>query len=637
MPTSADLVVYGGTSAGIMAAVQMRRSGGSVVLLEPGDFLGGLTASGLGYTDKGNTASIGGIAAEFYRRVYAKYNGTTLKPTSPARFTFEPHVASTVFADMLHEARVPVAYRARLASVTKSGNRLVRLVTDGGTAYTGKMFVDATYEGDLMARAGVAHTTGREGNAKYAETLNGVQLRSGHQFAYDIDPYNVPGSPGSGLLPGVSAAALAPKGTGDGHVQAYNYRMCLTRASNRIPFPKPAGYDPRHYDLLLRYIQAGYPGPFFTASDVGGGKTDSNNYGAVSTDFIGGSDGYPTASFTQRQSIADAHRAWQQGLMWFLANDPRVPLGIRNLVGSYGLAADEFTGTGGWPPLMYVREGRRMVSAYVMTEHNCAGRTTAPDAVALASYNMDSHNCQRLVVDGVVRNEGDVQVAPPRPYPVSYRSIVPVESQCANLLVPCAVSASHIAYGSIRMEPVFMALAQSAAIAAKLAIETGGAVQWLSYPTLKSRLMAAGQLLAWPDLAPGEVIVDNAAPTGISTAGTWYTSRSVSGYYGPDFVHDGNTNKGTTRLRFRPSLATSRKYTVYLRWTAASNRATNVPVDIVHAGGTTTKTVNQRLQGGQWVSLGSYSFAAGTTGSVLIRTSGTNGYVIADAVRFTPS
>ena len=630
---TADLVVYGATSGGLAAAIQARRMGRTAVVLEASNHVGGLSTGGLGQTDSGTAASIKGIAGEFYRRIYAKYNGTAVTPTSPTRMTFEPHVAGAVFEDMLAEAGVVVYLGTRLASVTRSGNRIVAVATEAGQEFRAPMWVDASYEGDLMHRAGVAWTVGRESNATYGETINGVQLRSGHQFTLPVSPYIVDGNPASGPLPGVSAQPLAPAGSGDDLIQAYNYRMCLTQAAGRIPFPRPAGYDPIRYELLLRHIQAGATGPFFTTHIVGGGKTDSNNNGAFSTDFIGANYPYPTASYAARESMAADHTTYQQGLMWFLANDPRVPASIRASTASWGLAPGEFTSNGGWPTQLYVREARRMLSAYVMTERHCRGQEVAADPVGLASYTMDSHNCQRLVVNGLVRNEGDVQVGVPGPYGISYRSIVPVESQCANLLVPVCLSASHIAYGSIRMEPVFMILGQSAATAAMLALAAGSAVQQVPYATLSSRLLADGQLLRWPPPAgPGEYIVDS-RDAGVTRAGTWVSSTSIGGYHGRDYEHDGNTAKSVNRLRFRPSLAAG-TYQVYLRWTADPNRASNVPIDIVHSGGITNRVVDQRASGGQWVPMGTYSFAAGTAGSLLIRTESTNGYVVADAARW---
>jgi hypothetical protein len=623
----ADLVVYGATSAGIVGAVQARRMGRTAVILEPGNHLGGLSTGGLGMTDSGTSAAIKGIAGEFYRRINEKYTGSAATP----RFTFEPHVAGAVFDDLLAEAGVPVYLGMRLTAVTKTAGRITRVACENGQAFEGPMWMDASYEGDLMHRAGVAWTVGREGNATYGETINGVQLRGGHQFNHPVDPYVVAGNPASGLLPGISAAPLAPAGTGDTLIQAYSYRMCLTKVADRIPFARPAGYDPMRYELLLRYVQAGWTGPFFTTHGVGGGKTDSNNNGAFSTDFIGANYAYPTAGYAARESIAADHRTYQQGLMWFLANDPRLPAPVRTSTAAWGLARDEFTATGGWPPQLYVREARRLRSAYVMTERNCRGQEVVPDPVGLASYTMDSHNCQRLVVGGVVKNEGDVQGGVPAPYPISFRSIVPTESQCANLTVPVCLAASHIAYGSIRMEPVFMILAQSAATAAVLALAAGSAVQAVPYAELRGWLLADGQLLRWP---PGEIILDSRAAAGVTRAGPWMSSTAVGGYYGPDYEHDGNTAKGVCRLRLRPTLPAAGQYAVYLRWTAHENRAGNVPVDVVHSGGLTTRVVDQRRDGGTWVSLGSFAFPAGTGGSVLIRTEATNGYVVADAARF---
>lgn len=479
-----DLVVYGATPAGLAAAVQMRRLGGSVLVLEPSRHVGGMTTSGLGASDVGNDSAIGGIAAEFFRAV--------------GGHTFAPHQASAAFAAMLEAEKVRVVLGVRLRSVEKRHDRITRLVATDGTTYAGRMFLDAGYEGDLMAAAGVSFTTGREGNDQYDETLNGVQHLDRIQFDRRVDPYLRPGSPASGLLPGISAATLAPNGTADDSIQAYNFRMCLTRAENRIRFTKPEDYDPLRYELLLRYLHAGNRGPFFTTAQMGHGKTDSNNRGAVSTDLIGGSQGYPTGTYAERERIVADHRAYQQGFLWFLANDPRVPEPVRRSVGSWGLAADEFTATDGWPPQLYVREARRMVSDYVMTEHDCLGAVHASDSVGLASYWMDSHNCRRLVVDGAVTNEGNVQARVLAPYPVSYRAIVPRAAECTNLLVPVALSASHIAYGSIRMEPVFMILGQSAATAAHLALRTGSSVQKVSVTALQRQLRADRQYLERP-------------------------------------------------------------------------------------------------------------------------------------------
>ena len=501
-----DVCVYGGNASGVAAAVQAQRMGKKAVVLEPGGHLGGLTAGGLGNTDIGNKRAIGGIAREFYGRVGKKYGVNE-------EWRFEPRVAEQVFREMVREAGVPVHFQQFLRSVEKKGARLVSLTTESGLTVRAKVFIDATYEGDLMARAGVKYHVGRESNAAYDETLNGVQVRNTHQFDRPVDPYVVEGDPKSGLLPGINPGDPGKQGEGDRRVQAYNFRLCLTNdPANRIPFEKPAGYDPREYVLLSRYLKAGFPESevfrkFDPIRNTGSGenpsryvKVDKNNHGGLSTDFIGRNYDYPEADYATRERIFQEHVTYQKGLMWFLGNDPSVPERIRTRWSQWGLCRDEFPETGGWPHQLYVREARRMISDVVMTEHHCRGKQVAEDAVGLAAYTMDSHNCQRFVQDGRVRNEGDVQVGGAPPYPISYRSIVPREAECENLVVPVCLAASHIAYGSIRMEPVFMILGQSAATAAVLAMEGKTTVQDVSYEALKQRLLRDKQILAWvPD------------------------------------------------------------------------------------------------------------------------------------------
>ncbi len=491
-----DVCVYGGTSAGIAAAVQASRLGRSVAVAAFGRQIGGMSASGLGATDTGNSAAIGGLARDFYRRAGARYG-------QPETFRFEPHVATEVFDEWVAEHAIAVHREQRLRSVTRDGDRIVELRMECGTRFRAEMFIDATYEGDLLARAGVSWFAGREGNAAYGETLNGVQFRSGHQFRVPIDPFVVPGDPASGLLAGISTDPPGTQGDGDHRIQAFNFRVCLTTAQDRLPFPKPGGYDADRYALLLRYIEAGIFDVLGNNQPMPNGKTDLNNNGAVASDNIGRNYDWPDGDYGSREAIFQDHVNYQQGLLWFLANDERVPEAIRATVGAYGLPRDEFPDTGGWPHELYVREARRLVSDYVMTEHDCRGTTTVGDSVGLASYTMDSHNCKRVVVDGHPRNEGDVQAPTPSPYPISYRSIVPRASECANLLVPVCLSSSHIAYGSIRMEPVFMLLAQSAATAAALAIDAGVSVQEVDYAALHRQLRRDRMVLEWPPPAGG--------------------------------------------------------------------------------------------------------------------------------------
>jgi hypothetical protein len=523
---ASDVCVYGGTSAGIAAAVTAARLGHSVTVAAFGRKIGGLSASGLGATDTGRIAAIGGLSREFYRRVGAHYE-------LPETFRFEPHVAEAVFEAWVAEHGFDVHREQRLHTVRMSRDRILELRMESGLRFRARMFIDATYEGDLLARAGASWFAGREGNAAYGETLNGVQFRSGHQFRVPIDPYVEPGDPSSGLLQGISADPPGATGEGDHRIQAFNFRVCLTTAADRLPFPRPRRYDPDRYALLLRYIEAGIWDVLGNNQPMPGGKTDFNNNGAVSSDNIGRNHDWPDTDYRERERIFQDHVTYQQGLLWFLANDERVPAAVRAEVNRYGLPRDEFADTGGWPHDLYIREARRLVSEYVMTEHDCRGNTSIDDPVGLASYTMDSHNCKRVVVDGKARNEGDVQVGVPAPYPVAYRSIVPRAGECENLLVPVCLSSSHIAYGSIRMEPVFMVLAQAAATAASLAIEADVPVQEVDYAALRRRLLRDRAVLEWPPPPPGLSIEAPELRPGVgATVEVTLTNDDVEAYEG---------------------------------------------------------------------------------------------------------
>jgi hypothetical protein len=512
-----DVVVYGGTSAGIVAAVQTARMGKSVVLISPQRLLGGMTTNGLGATDSFDNNAIGGVAREFYRRIKTYYDDAQVWPhvdrakydgyrkDDDAMWRFEPHVAEEIFDDMLREANVTVVQESRLdrgaGGVALDGQRIVSLRTEpAGDEYRAKMFVDATYEGDLLAAAGVSFTIGRESNATYGETLNGVQKArnvKNHRFLKAVDPFVTPGDSSRGLLYGVSADEPGEEGEGDHRIQAYCFRMCMTNvASNRRPFAKPADYDESRYELLLRNFEAGDGRTPINIVMMPNGKTDTNNNHAVSTDHIGANFDYPEASYERRAEIVADHLAWQRGLMWTICSHPRVPDNVRQYMAPWGLAADEFTDNDGWPTELYIREARRLVSDYVMTEHDCRRQRVPSDPVGMGTYNMDSHNCQRYVdPSGHAANEGDVQESTHGAYVISYRSIVPRRGEAENLLVPVCISASHIAYGSIRMEPVFMILGQSAATAAGEAINADVAVQDVDYNRLRERLVADGQAL----------------------------------------------------------------------------------------------------------------------------------------------
>ncbi len=510
-----DVVVYGGTSAGVMAVIQTARMGKRPVLIEPSQHVGGLTVSGLGFTDAGDKSKIGGLAREFYGRIKRHYDQPSAwkferpehyaryRPDDDAMWTFEPHVAEATIMKMLEEAQVPVVRGQRLnrtGGVLGTGTRITSIRMETGEIYEGRMFIDATYEGDLMAAAGVTYTVGRESNAQYGETLNGVQKTLNlynHRFLKPVDPYRVPGDSASGLLPGVQGESPGEDGRGDHRVQAYCYRMCMSLVpENRVPFPQPKDYDERRFELLFRVFESGDLRLPFSPDMMPNGKSDTNNLGAMSTDNIGMNYAYPEASYARRDEIVHDHRDYQQGLMWTLANHPRVPEAIRRQMASWGLAGDEFVDNGHWPYMLYIRESRRLVGQYVMTEHDCRRTRQVADSIGIGSYNMDSHNTQRYVTsDGHTANEGDVQVSPGGPYSISYGAIVPRRGEVENLLVPVCVSASHIAYGSIRMEPVFMILGQSAATAAVLADERQVSVQDVEYAELGPRLIADGQVL----------------------------------------------------------------------------------------------------------------------------------------------
>jgi hypothetical protein len=519
---TSDVVVYGGTSAAIAAAVQATRMGLSVTVVSPDIRLGGLTSGGLGQTDIGRKEAFGGIALEFYRDVHRWYSDpahwTRQKPSDyrpegqcagtkdgASMWTFEPSAAQAIIEGWVERDGFTVVRGARLdrgeGGVVSEDGRIVSFRTEDGRVFRGRMFIDATYEGDLMAAAGVSYTVGRESNDVYGETLNGCQPKQGwHKFVAGVDPYVVKGDPSSGLLPGIDPEPLKPEGTGDRRVQAYCFRMCLTDdPENRIPFAKPAAYDERNYELLLRNYEAGKKGFPWINARMPNRKTDTNNRTGFSTDFIGQNHAYPEASYAEREKIVRAHLEYQKGLMWTLAYHPRMPEEIRKHVSRWGTCRDEFPdGYGdGWQKQLYVREARRMVGDYVMTEANCRGTRLAPRSVGMAAYGMDSHHVRRYVgADGFVQNEGDVEVGCPGPYPIDYGSLVPKRGECANLLVPVCVSASHIAYGSIRMEPVFFALGQSAATAAAIALADSVAVQDVAYDKLSKRLLADGQVLS---------------------------------------------------------------------------------------------------------------------------------------------
>ena len=490
-----DIVVYGGTAAGVIAAVQAIKMGKRTAIIEPSKRIGGLSSGGLGDTDTGDKSVIGGLSREFYTRLGSKY-----RKDEPV-WLFEPKMALAVFQDFIKEYNIPVYYQERLSlidGVLRSGDKIDRIMMESGKIFQASVFIDTSYEGDLMAKAGVTYTTGREANRIYDETYNGIQtaVATKNQLPSGIDPYRIKGDPSSGLLPNVHPKLEIVDGEGDNKIQAYCFRMCLTdNPDNRIMIDKPEGYDEQEYELLFRSIEAGQD-IFFKLHMMPNRKTDSNNHNGFSTDYIGMNYSYPEADYEERDRIIKAHEVYQKSLVWTLQNHPRVPTEIQEFYKPWGLPKDEFTENGHWSPQLYIRESRRMLSEMVMNEHHITLREPVLNPIGMGSYAMDSHNVQRHVdANGYVMNEGDVQIHLDKPYSISYDSIVPKEKECSNLLVPVCLSSSHIAYGSIRMEPVFMVLGQSAATAAVFAIEEEKSVQRIDLTKLALRLQEDGQVL----------------------------------------------------------------------------------------------------------------------------------------------
>lgn len=634
-----DICVYGGSSAGVIAAYTAKKLNKSVIVIEPGKRLGGLTSGGLGYTDIGNKYAISGISRDFYRRVgkhYGKFE----------TWIFEPGVAEKVYHQYVKEAALDIVYDHRITEASKTAGKVTEIKLEsstGGapkvTTVRAKMYIDCSYEGDLMARAGISYTVGREANAQYGETYNGVQLLNKHQFPDGIDPYKIPGKPESGVLWGISTEPLAAQGSGDKKVQAYNFRICLSNnPENRIPITRPEGYDSTRYELLIRLVKHHTPGDlngFLKFDRMPNNKTDINNNNAFSTDMIGMNYDYPEADYATRARITKEHELYNKGLLYFIGHDPRMPEHLRKQMLEWGYPKDEYTQFGNWSPQMYVREARRMVGAYVMTQANCQGKETVEDGVGMAAYTMDSHNCQRIIVNGMVKNEGDVQIGGFGPYPIAYRSIIPKKEDCGNVLVPICLSASHIAYGSIRMEPVFMVLGQSAATAASMAIDAKQTVQDVDIAKLKATLRQRPLAVN----ATAEILVDNDDQSQVTVTGDW--KKINRGAYGPSaYVAE----KGASgAIRFTPNVVNAGTYRIYSYVPKQADMTQHTSIK-VSADGKSVKPVDfaasaVKVEGqtsGEWVDLGTVKLAKGKKGYVEITTEGADGTVLADAVLFIP-
>lgn len=636
-----DVVVYGATSGGVMAAYTAKKMGKSVLLIEPGRYVGGLTTGGLGFTDIGNKYAITGLSRDFYRRIGAHYGKLE-------QWIFEPHVATQTYQHYIDEANLKIAFQHRLVSVNKQDGSIKNIVIEssvkpGKTSYKiikATMFIDCSYEGDLMAKAGVSYFTGREDNSLFNETYNGVQLRDKHQFPDGISPYKIPGDAESGLLWGISNQSLQPRGSGDKKIQTYNFRLCLTNnPANRIDVTKPANYDASKYELLLRVIEKTQPknlGTFLKIDYMPNSKTDINNNGPFSTDMIGMNYDFAEADYTNRSHIQKAHEDYVKGLIYFIGHDERMPKHLREMMQQWGYPKDEYTTNGNWSPQMYVREVRRMNGMYVMTQANCEAKEIVDDGVGMAAYTMDSHNCQRLVVNGMVKNEGDVQVGGFGPYPIAYRSIIPKASECKNLLVPVCLSASHIAYGSIRMEPVFMVLSQSAAVAAVMAIDSKQNVQQVDVKQLQQTL----KVNPLADNGVAEILVDNDDVNNVQITGQW--NKEKRGSYGPSmFIDDGKSGQ-EKEISFSPQVLTAGNYKVYAYFPKVPNASAQTYITLFDGNKekvVIVKDADIRVEGqtaGEWVVLSNMTLPKGKKAFVSITNKKATGEIIADAVLFVP-
>lgn len=678
----ADVIVYGGTSAGVIAAVQAKRMGKSAVIVGPDKHLGGLTSGGLGWTDTGNKEVIGGLSRDFYHRIWLQYQkpetwkfqkqdsyggrgqGTpAVDGKNRTMWIFEPHVAEQVYEEYVRENMIPIFRDEWLdrkqGSADQQGvniveGRIKSITMLSGKTFHGKMFIDATYEGDLMAAAKIDYHVGREGKDVYGEDWNGVQTGElFHRHHFDaipgkvrIDPFVKPGDPSSGVLPRVSPNPPGEKHAGDHRIQAYCFRMCLTNdPANRIPFPKPDNYDPAQYELLRRIFDAGWRETFGKFDPIPNHKTDTNNHGPMSTDNIGMNYGYPDGSYAERRAIIKEHEDYQKGWLYFIANDRRVPAKVRQDMQKWGLPKDEFTDNGNWSHQLYIREARRMVGNFVMTENELKQRKPTPKPIGMGSYTIDSHNVQRYITpEGYVQNEGDIGVKC-LPYQIAYGSLIPKKKQCENLLVPVCVSSSHIAFGSIRMEPVFMILGESAATAACQALDADVAVQDIDYEKLKSTLIKNGQVLEYTAHATGNgidprklkgVVVDD---RDAELTGKWINSTSHPSYLGVGYQHDGNSGtdkEGVCSARFVTELPSPGRYEVRLIYPPNKNRASNVLVKIEFME-REDHTINQKIvpkDRGLFHSLGTWDF--GQYGIVTVTNENANGYVVIDGVQWIP-
>ncbi len=656
---SADLVIYGGTPAGIAAGVTAAREGASVVIVEPTKWIGGMVTGGLAKSDIGKQETIGGFPLEFFTRAAKGYDPKFM-------WYAEPKANMKAFQDLLAEAKVKVITGQRLKAVQHANARITSFTTEDGTTFEAKQFVDASYEGDLMAKASISYIVGREASSQYHESLAGfypmpIRPRTDEVMASVCSciggdgPHYIHGTPKGikarddkgNLLFGIYEAKAEP-GSADKLTQAYNFRVVVTqRPDIRVPFPKPATYDASRYELLLRLILA-YPqvrfGRLFHLGNIAEGKYDLNAQGLFSTDYPGANTAYPDGDWATRDRIWQDHTDFIQGMLWFLGNDERVPKALRDETNEWGLCRDEFTDNNHWPYALYIREGRRMIGEYVMNQKDCQADIKKKDTVGMGSFVIDCHIVQRIeAADGTVTDEGSFQDAPARPYNIAYRSITPKRAECTNLLVPFCFSASHIAYCSMRMEPVYMALGQASGLAAVQAMKNNQTVQEIDVTTLQAKLVEQKAVI---DLAVPEVVLSSSLPgivedeTHALFVGEWISSNFGNPIDGAS-RHDGGTGQGNKSARFNMKVPKAGKYDVRFAYSPSTNRASKVIITIEQGQSiTASATVNQRLTpppaDKNFVSLGAYDFTTDHEVIITVSNKDANGIVSVDAVQLLP-
>lgn len=655
-----DVLVYGSTPSGFCAAIAAAREGSSTILLEPTGHVGGVNTGGLCFSDSNQTvrAALGGLFEEWHERIEQDYadRGVTL-PYSVAvkdhsHWTYEPHVAARVTQQMLDDAGVRVFTNQPLQMVKKDGARITELVTASGVRYQARTFVDTTYEGDLMAAAGVDWTIGREGRDEFGESLAGKQYR---KPAMPISGYDDDGN----LLPLITTDDGGPEDAGDGNVMTYSFRLCLTRdPENRVPFPKPANYDPARFEVVRRYFAVEKrPILLWDLYRLPGNKFDANNGigKQFSLGLIGAGNGWCEASLEERAELFEQYKQYTLEMYHFLTTDPAVPENLRKELGTLGLCRDEFAEYGHWSPQLYVREGRRMQGVYVFTQNDVQTDLAKPDSVGISSFPIDSHDCQRIARgDGEVVNEGMMLIRMPGrrhgpPSQVPYRALLPKPDQCTNLLVPVALSASHVAFSSIRVEPTWMMLGQSAGIAASLAADRNESVQQLPYEILRKRLLAQGQILDRPELPPlpeSPVSIDPRTLDGIvlddadaELAGHWDGSSLFKPHIGRGYLHDNSRGDGRSTATFRFTAPKSGRYELRLAYSAHPTRATNVKLEVVSQDRKSTLVADQTKplpDGKPFRRIGEVELIGDVESTISLSNTDTDGFVILDAVQLVP-